>query len=269
MNRPYELFARWNPQGHVAGVSVRTITTIDGKDYENDPEPLAGTTDPAFVEFADLFSADVVAERDSLAAAKAELEAQLATLTTERDSLVSQLAAANATITERDTSIAERDATITAQSNAIAETTSSLNLRTTERDALVAQLNESSAALTLANTRLETANATTAALQERVDRLLVELPFDPRIIDAQAFYDRISKDEFATLSTSEDPQLVMIAKKILQYKDPINDWPVIFDSNEFQSMFAYVVAAGVLTPARLSEITRDATREEAYTPRHE
>lgn len=89
--RPYELLARFGNDGNVAGVSIRTITTLNGRDYENDPTPLSGTSDPAFVSFAQQFSASVVAERDASNAA-------LATITTERDSLQTQLDAANATI---------------------------------------------------------------------------------------------------------------------------------------------------------------------------
>lgn len=82
--RPYELLARFAADGTVAGVSVRTITTIDGRDYESDPMPLSGTGDAAFAEFADQFAASVVAERD---AAVAALETQRATMQAEIDRL--------------------------------------------------------------------------------------------------------------------------------------------------------------------------------------
>lgn len=98
--RPYELLARFSSNGTVAGVSVRTITTVNGRDYESDPTPLADTEDQAFVDFADAFSASVVAERDSLTT-------QVATLTQERDtaigvreSLETQVAALQAELDE-------------------------------------------------------------------------------------------------------------------------------------------------------------------------
>tara|TARA_R110000868_G_scaffold101057_1_gene278192 strand:- start:1770 stop:2336 length:567 start_codon:yes stop_codon:yes gene_type:complete len=109
---------------------------------------------------------------------------------------------------------------------------------------------------------LTTANATIAALESRVASLLTELPFNPRIIDASAFYARVTKDEFATLSTSDDPQLGAIARAILAYKT--NDWPVVFASTEVQNMLGYLVGVGFLTAERAAELTRDATREEAY-----
>lgn len=64
--RPYELLARFAPNGTIAGVSIRTITTVDGREYEGDPIPLADVTDPAFTQFAEAFSAAIVTERDAL-----------------------------------------------------------------------------------------------------------------------------------------------------------------------------------------------------------
>lgn len=77
-SRPYELFARFAANGSIAGVSVRTITTINGRDYENDPQPLSGASDPAFAAFASQFAAAAVAERDAS-------QTSLATMTADRD----------------------------------------------------------------------------------------------------------------------------------------------------------------------------------------
>ena len=103
--RPYELLARFAANGSIAGVSVRTITTVNGRDFESDPTPLSGSSDPAFAVFAQQFAAAAVAARDtaiaekaaavaSLAKVQADLEtatAQLAAMTAERDSLQEQL----------------------------------------------------------------------------------------------------------------------------------------------------------------------------------
>lgn len=79
--RPYELLARFSKDGTIAGVSVRTITTIDGKDFEGDPTPLSGANDPAFVAFAEQFSASVLAEnallKTQFEAANARIESLL------------------------------------------------------------------------------------------------------------------------------------------------------------------------------------------------
>jgi hypothetical protein len=72
--RPYELLARFAPDGTVAGVSVRNITTVDGRDYESDPMPLSDADDPAFVAFAESFAASAMAELESLRSLKAENE---------------------------------------------------------------------------------------------------------------------------------------------------------------------------------------------------
>jgi hypothetical protein len=83
-SRPYELLARFAADGKIAGVSVRSITTLNGRDYESDPQPLSGASDPAFAAFATQFAAGAVAERDSLQSA-------LTALTAERDSLQTQV----------------------------------------------------------------------------------------------------------------------------------------------------------------------------------
>jgi hypothetical protein len=79
--RPYELLARFAADGTVAGVSIRTITTVNGRDYESDPMPLSGVSDPAFAAFADQFAAAIVAERDEAVAAIQPLQAEIDRLT--------------------------------------------------------------------------------------------------------------------------------------------------------------------------------------------
>lgn len=64
--KPYELLARFAADGTVSGVSVRTITSVEGRDFESDPMPLGDATDPAFTQFAEAFSAAIVLERDEL-----------------------------------------------------------------------------------------------------------------------------------------------------------------------------------------------------------
>ena len=76
--RPYELLARFDATGKVSGVSIKTMTTVNGRDYESDPSPLSGTADPSFMDFATQFSAAAVADRD---AEKTAHEATKTTLT--------------------------------------------------------------------------------------------------------------------------------------------------------------------------------------------
>lgn len=77
---PYELLARFNQSGQVAGVSIRYLFNLGNKIVEGDPEPLAGATDPAFVAFVEQFAAAAVAERDELAAQLAAANARIAAL---------------------------------------------------------------------------------------------------------------------------------------------------------------------------------------------
>lgn len=101
-----------------------------------------------------------------------------------------------------------------------------------------------------------------AAANARIAELLQAVPFNPRIIDATAFYDRLTKDEILTLFSSSDATTKQIGEMILAYKT--NDWPVVFESPEFQQMLGYLLQTGTLTESRMAELTRDATRAEAY-----
>lgn len=90
--RPYELLARFAADGTVAGVSVRTITSVNGRDYESDPTPLSDATDPAFVAFAKQFAADAVTQRDFLTAQVAQITAEKSTLVARIAELEAELA---------------------------------------------------------------------------------------------------------------------------------------------------------------------------------
>jgi hypothetical protein len=80
MSRPYALLVRFKHDGTVAGAHAQYIETVNGRDYELDPVPLAvGGTE--FAAFASAFSASVVAQRDELLAELAEVQQQVATLT--------------------------------------------------------------------------------------------------------------------------------------------------------------------------------------------
>jgi len=102
-----------------------------------------------------------------------------------------------------------------------------------------------------------------AAANARIAALLQDIPFTPRIIDATAFYNRLTKDEILTLFASTDATTKQIGETILQYKT--NDWPIVFESTEVQQMLGYLMQAGTLTESRTAELTRDATRAEAYS----
>jgi len=105
--RPYELLARFKADGTIAGVSVRTLTTVDGKDYESDPVALSGSSDPAFAAFAAQFAAAAATERDSL-------QATLTARTAERDALQVQADRISGLESEISDLRSERDTRLTA-----------------------------------------------------------------------------------------------------------------------------------------------------------
>lgn len=210
---PYELLVRFSSNGSVSGVSVRYLFNLNGKVIEGDPEPLAGTNDPAFTAFAEQFAAAAVTEREELAAEKAELESQVTTLTTERDTALLQVA----TSTNEKTALTEANATLTEQ--------------------------------------LAAANARIAALVEQVQ-------FDPRVIEANAFLNRIASTELAQLFSSTDPNVQAISQMLLAYK--ANDWRIELDSQEMQQAVGYLQLIGMVTAERAAALLRDGTRAEAY-----
>ena len=82
---PYELLVRMPRGKSSGGASVRYLTTVNGRDFEGDPQPLADATDPVFTAFAEQFSAKTVAERDAAVAERDAAQSALATVTAERD----------------------------------------------------------------------------------------------------------------------------------------------------------------------------------------
>ncbi len=218
--RPYELLARFNQAGGVAGVSVRTITTVNGRDYEGDPEPLSGVNDPAFTQFASQFSASAVAERDQLASDKSALETLRDSLTGERDQL----------LTDKATLTAERDALFTDKQSL----TEQLAATTSERDLLQAQVDP---------------------LHSRIAELEAELeaflhpPANDRHLAPYVFLSRLQPQEIIALQTSMDP-IVIVGRAKLQTIITYID----LDLPETQQLVQYMELQGLIQPGRAAEI---------------
>lgn len=81
----YELLVRMTRGTAPGGASVRYLTTVNGREFESDPQPLADATDPVFTAFAEQFSAKTLAERDAAVAERDTAQAALTTVTAERD----------------------------------------------------------------------------------------------------------------------------------------------------------------------------------------
>ena len=150
-------------------------------------------------------------------------------------------------------------ATKTSQLEATTQAKTALDLRvaalTTEKQSL-------EAAVADADQALDAEQQLTAILRTKITELEQYRPYNPRILAGKAFYSRVSKEDMVTLLTSEIPQLVVVGKTIVAYAE--NDWPVILDSTDFQQLVGYVLQSGVFDEAEVTEIMRDATREEAY-----
>lgn len=113
-SRPYELLARFDNTGKVSGVSIRTLTTVNGRDYESDPTPLSGATDAAFTEFAAQFSAAAVTERDAEKALHDATKTTFAEAESARDVALSQVATLQAQV-DSIAGLNQQIATLTAE----------------------------------------------------------------------------------------------------------------------------------------------------------
>jgi hypothetical protein len=233
--KPRQFFAVWNDEGTaVKGATFEESIFVDGQFWKNEQTPIAPDS---FGAFGDLFSnqlqtqySSLVAQNAALLEAKAKLESQLESFQADKQLEIDCL---NSTHKEQVDSLQSQIAEVTKQK-------------------------EDNADLVAA------ANARVAAANVRIARLLEGMPWNPRVIDATAFFNRLTLEEFARLSTSDDPVKVDIAKTIMQYKAPENDWPVIFESDQFQQMMGYLLQSGEITEQRMAELTRDSTREESY-----
>jgi hypothetical protein len=115
---------------------------------------------------------------------------------------------------------------------------------------------------TLTNEK-QTLTELTTTLQAKVADLEQYRPFNPRILKGEAFYNRVSKEDMVTLLASDDATLVTVGKTIEAYR--AHHWPVVMDSTDFNNLVGYVMQSGVFDAAEVTEIMRDATREEAYS----
>lgn len=113
-----------------------------------------------------------------------------------------------------------------------------------------------------ADQALDAEQQLTATLTAKIADLEQYRPFNPRILAGEAFYARVSKEDMVTLLTSSDAMLVTVGKTIEAYR--ANQWPVILDSTDFTNLVGYVLQSGVFDADEVTEIMRDASREEAY-----
>ena len=160
----------------------------------------------------------------------------------------------NLPLLERVTELETDLATKTSQLDAVTQAKTALDLR-------VATLTNEKQSLTSQVSMLE---AVVEAHKQKIADLEQYRPYNPRWLDGRSFYKRISQEDMETLLASDNPQLVIVGKTILAYRDNHVQWPVILDSTDFTNLVGYVLQSGVFDEAEVTEIMRDATKEEAY-----
>jgi uncharacterized protein YoxC len=154
-------------------------------------------------------------------------------------------------------------ATALAEVQADLETaTSQLEATTQAKTTLEAQVATLTDQLNLANNTLRAVEKTAMELGAKVTELEQYRPYHTRILAGKAFYNRVSKEDMVTLLTSENAMLVTVGKTIEAYR--AHNWPVILDSTDFQNLVGYVLQSGVFDADEVTEIMRDATKDEAY-----
>ena len=203
MSKPYELLARFNKDGTIAGCHVRTITTVDGRDFESDPIPLKDATHEEFTKFAESFSASLVAERDSLVKDKEKLTTDLDAMTKELDGYIASQIKANSDLVDlrRDHAKALEDA-----AKELAET----------QDKYTTSLVEVNAKH---DEEIKKINAENEALKVEVARLETMKSFDDSLISIDAFMARIRPEfEWLVIEAQTDQGTAAILKLLLTKK---------------------------------------------------
>ena len=252
--KPRQFLAVWNDDGiSVKGATFEESLFVDDEFWKNE---LTSVAPANFGDFGTLFSNQLQVQHDALVAQVAETQSQVATLTES----VASLEQANASLVTQEAEAVELLATRNQELAAKAEELATRLTELSAKNQQVTILTSEKASLIAERATL---TSDLAAANARITTLLEEIPFDPRIIDATAFYNRLTKDELLVFVSSEDAQVRLIGQTIAAYK--ANDWPVVFASPEFQQMVGYLQQSGVLTSARLAELTKDATRAEAYS----
>jgi len=164
------------------------------------------------------------------------------------------VAAINAEKATLTTDLATANATINTLTSQVSQLTSQLETKTDE-------LAESKTEL---QSQISSLEAERIVLNTRIAFLNSIRTYDPNQIRSLAFYDRISKDQINKLGllAIDDPQAAEIHKLLNAYKD--NPWPVLLDDPLVVGGIQYLLHIEIITTEEAAQITRPASREEAY-----
>lgn len=110
---------------------------------------------------------------------------------------------------------------------------------------------------------LDESTQSATKLNERMARLLQEIPFNPRWMAIGPFLARVKNEMFTLGKDALSDEATKNILGLLVAKETANA-PVNLDSPNLVGALAYLVGRGRLTEERAKEITQDCTREEAY-----
>jgi len=208
-----------------------------------------------------VYVAAINAEKATLTTDLATANASIATLTSEKTSLTTQLEAKTTDLATRTTELSEKTTLANAQATAITNLENNLD---SANDLLTAKTDELAKSKTELQSQISSLEAERIVLNTRITFLNSIRTYDPNQIRSLAFYDRISKDQINKLGllAIDDPQAAEIHKLLNAYKD--NPWPVLLDDPLVVGGIQYLLHIEIITQQEAAQITRPASREEAY-----
>jgi chemotaxis regulatin CheY-phosphate phosphatase CheZ len=232
--------------------AAASLQTLEITESGNEFEKLVPLDPSKVAEYASQFSLPLLDEIEELKTKHVEAITKLSTENAEAmREAIDKLTREHA---EALQAVKNDQATTSSQLEATTQAKTALDLKvatlTTEKQTFTSQVS-----------MLE---AMVEAQRQEILELAQYRPYNPRWLDGEAFYNRVSKEDMVTLLTSDNPQLVTVGKTIELYRKNHIEWPVILDSDDFKNLVGYVLQSGVFDESEVVEIMRDATREEAY-----
>lgn len=182
----------------------------------------------------------------------------------QRDELQLQLTEANANLADLAATIAEIEASRNAFRDGLNQATNTLQAIRQTLEETQARLDDKTRELAAKTELAEALLAQTQKQAGRIETLANSLPYNPRLIDAAAFVDRLPTGRALQLMESTDPRITQIADLLKLYR--AENWPIGLDAPETQQAFALLVSIGWLTESERDNILRDATYSERHIP---
>jgi cell division protein FtsB len=247
----------------IDGIAAGNIVDVISNHAPRRAEVLA-----AYGVYVAALQTEINAENVQLQADKTQLTTDLATanadktsLTSQVETLTTQLEAKTTDLATRTTELSEKTTLANAQATAITNLENNLD---SANDLLTAKTDELAESKTELQSQISSLEAERIVLNTRIAFLNSIRTYDPNQIRSLAFYDRISKDQINKLGllAIDDPQAAEIHKLLNAYKD--NPWPVLLDDPLVVGGIQYLLHIEIITQQEAAQITRPASREEAY-----